>query len=97
MRIAGSASGAASGAASSAAAGVSSGAGSVAGAAPSKEALAQTARANRVHVERIGLFAIGFVILWVAVGPEVALLGLALVVGWELIMNFLSREPADEG
>lgn len=96
-RTAGAASGVAAGAASSAAAGVSSGAASVTGAAPSKEALAETARANRVHIERVGLVAIGFIVLWIAIGLEVALLGLALVIGWELIMGFLSREPADEG
>jgi hypothetical protein len=68
---------------------------------PSTERLAATARANRVRIERSGLVAIAFVVLWLAVGLGVALLGLALVIAWELIVVQLRRgpdvdEPSDE-
>lgn len=86
--VAGAASGAASNAASSAS--------SAAGAAPSRDALATTARVHRVRIERVGLVAIGFIVLWIAVGPEVALLGVALLVGWELIVRALGGESDTE-
>ncbi len=62
----------------------------------SKAALAETARANRFRIDRIGLVAIGVIVLWIAVGLEVALLALALVIGWEFLMGALSRGSADE-
>jgi hypothetical protein len=90
------ASSAVAGAASGAASNATSSASSVAGAAPSRDALATTARTHRVRIERIGLVAIGFVVVWIAVGPEVAVLGLALIVGWELIVRALGGESDTE-
>ena len=95
-RTASAATGAASGAAAGAASGASTLAASASGAAPSSETLAATARTHRIHIERIGLVAIAFVVLWLAVGPEVALLGLVLVVGWELVVNALGRGSDDD-
>jgi len=35
-------------------------------------------------------------VLWLAIGPEVALLGLALLVGLELLLGMLGRDAADD-
>ena len=51
-------------------------------------------RQNRAVVERIGIGAIAFVVAWLAIGLEVALLGLALVVAWLLIVRIVADEPA---
>jgi hypothetical protein len=51
-------------------------------------------RENRAAVERIGIGAIAFVVAWLAIGLEVALLGLALVVAWLLIVRIVADEPA---
>lgn len=80
-------SGAAPGAASSAAASVASQGAAV----PSTERVTAVARAHRIRIERAGLVAIGFIVLWLAIGLGVALLGLALVIGWELIVAQLKR------
>jgi hypothetical protein len=95
-RTAAAASGAATGAASGAASGASTLAASASSAAPSGESLAATARTHRAHIERAGLVAIAFVVLWLAVGPEVALLGLVLVVGWEMVVGLLARGSDDD-
>ena len=92
VRLTSRASGSAAGAASAAAGAASSASIS----APSAEAVAATARVHRVHIERIGLAIIAFVVLWLAVGPEVALLGLALIVGFELVLGVLDRGPDDD-
>jgi hypothetical protein len=55
--------------------------------------VASTVRANRTAVERIGLGAIAFVVAWLAIGLEVALLGLALVVAWLMIVRIVTAEP----
>jgi hypothetical protein len=55
---------------------------------------AATIRENRPAVERIGIGAIAFVVAWLAIGLEVALLGLALVVAWLLIVRIVADEPA---
>ncbi len=51
---------------------------------------------DRASIERIGLVAIAFVVIWLAVGPEIALLGVALVAGLELIARALSSGSADD-
>lgn len=84
---------AAVGAASGAAAGASSQLEGVA----SRESLATTARVQRVRIERVGLVAIAFGVLWIAVSLEVAMLGLALVVGLELIVRALGRGSDTDG
>jgi len=95
-RSAAAASGAASSAASGAASSASTLAASASSAAPSGETMAATAKTNRVHIERVGLVAIAFVVVWLAVGPEVALLGLVLVVGWELVLSAFGRGSDDD-
>jgi len=57
----------------------------------SRDGMAAAAQTHRVRIERVGFAAIAVVLVWIAVGPEIALLGLALVVGWVLIMGVISR------
>lgn len=51
-------------------------------------------RIEDLSIERIGLVAIGFVVIWLAVGPDVALLAVALIIGLQLIMR--ARTPKSE-
>jgi hypothetical protein len=51
-------------------------------------------RLEDLSIERIGLVAIGFVVIWLAVGPDVALLAVALIIGLQLIMR--ARTPKSE-
>ncbi|HEY4188784.1 MAG TPA: hypothetical protein VGM28_00055 [Candidatus Limnocylindrales bacterium] len=57
------------------------------------------ARPGRQGLERIGIGAIIVALVWIAVGPEVALLGAILVIGFELAIRGRSDEagppPAD--
>ena len=46
---------------------------------------------NRTRLMGIGLVVIGVVVLWIAVGPEVALLALALLVGWWFVVGPVIR------
>ncbi len=55
--------------------------------------LAPTIRQNRSAVERVGIGAIAFFVAWIAIGLEVALLGLALVAAWLLIVRIVTSEP----
>jgi hypothetical protein len=57
---------------------------------PDRDTLEATVRTNHVAVERIGLGVIVFIIAWLAVGFEIALLGAALVVGFEVVLRALS-------
>ena len=54
-------------------------------------------RENRTAVERIGLGIILFILVWLAAGLEVALLGAALIVGFQVVLRAISSEPEDEG
>ena len=67
-----------------------------AGRAPDRDALTQTVRENRTAVERIGLGIILFILVWLAAGLEVALLGAALIVGFQVVLRAISSEPEDE-
>ena len=67
--------------------------GDAAGRAPDGQTMMRTVRANPPVIERIGLAAIVFVIVWVAIGLEVALLGAALVIGFEVVLRGLSSAP----
>ena len=58
--------------------------------------LAGAVRQNRSAVERFGIGAIAFAVVWLAIGLEVALLGAALVVAWLLIVRIVSAEPEPE-
>ena len=51
-----------------------------------------TVRDNRQAVERIGIGVIVFIVAWIALGIEVALVGAALVVGFELILRAVSSD-----
>ena len=59
---------------------------------PTRETLEATLRDNRQAVERIGIGVIVFIVAWIALGLEVALVGAALVVGLELILRALSSD-----
>ncbi len=61
---------------------------------PDRDTLDATVRENRTSIERFGLGAIAFVVAWLALGLEIALLGAALVVGFEILLRALSDEPA---
>ncbi len=81
-------------------AGTSAGAaaGSAAGASPSKETVSQAVTANRATIERSGIVVIAFVVLWLAIGLDIALLAAALFIGFELVMRALaSRSDQDDG
>jgi hypothetical protein len=90
---AGSAAGRAGSAAGSA---VGSAAGAAVVAAPSKETMAQTLTENRATVERIGVAAIAFVVLWLAVGLDIAILAAALYIGFEMVLRILAAGSDDD-
>ena len=90
---AGAAAGRAGSAAGSAAA---SAAGAATTAAPSKATVGQAVTENRAAVERAGIAIIAFVVLWLAIGLDIALLALALFIGFELVMRALSSKSDDD-
>jgi len=47
-------------------------------------------------VERIGLGVVIFIVVWIALGLEIALVGAALVVGFELVLRAIAA-PGGEG
>jgi uncharacterized membrane protein len=61
--------------------------------APDRETLEATVRENRTMIERIGLGAIVFALVWLALSLEIALLGAALFIGFEIVLRALSDEP----
>jgi hypothetical protein len=63
---------------------------------PDRDTLERTVRENRTAVERYGLAAIVFVLAWLAVGLEIALLGAALVIGFEIVLRALSSPSESE-
>jgi hypothetical protein len=80
--------GAAAGQAGSAAAGAgSAGIGAVAANRPSRDTLEATVRDNRSAVERYGLAVIVFIVAWIALGLEIALIGAVLVIAFELLLR----------
>jgi hypothetical protein len=81
---------------STAGATISEGVAGAAGRAPDRETLERTVRGNRSAVERIGLGAIVFILVWLALGFEIALLGAALVVGFEVVLRTLSLPPESD-
>ena len=68
----------------------------VAGSAPDRVTIEKTVRENRSLVERFGLAIIVFFLVWIAIGLEVALLGAALVIGFELVLRALGGPSDDE-
>ncbi len=67
-----------------------------AGRAPDRDTLTQTVRENRAAVQRIGLGVIAFILVWLAAGLEIALLGAALIVGLQVVLRAISSEPDEE-
>ena len=63
---------------------------------PTRAALEETVRDNRSIFERFGLAIIVFVVVWIGLGFEVALIGAALVGGFELLLHAISSRSADE-
>jgi hypothetical protein len=72
------------------------GIGAVSAARPSRESLEGTVRENRASVERIGLGVVIFIVAWIALGLEIALVGAALVVGFELVLRAIASPDAAE-
>jgi hypothetical protein len=66
-----------------------------AGRTPDRDTVAQTVRTNRAAIERIGIGVIAFVLVWLAIGLEIALLGAALVIGFQIVLRLLSSAPDD--
>ncbi|MFL5683064.1 MAG: hypothetical protein ACJ77O_07975 [Chloroflexota bacterium] len=95
-RVTSSAGGAASRAGSAAGSAVGSAAGAAVVAAPSRETMAETLTANRATVERIGVAAIAFVVLWLAVGLDIAILAAALYIGFEMVLRVLASPTDDD-
>ena len=88
LTSAASAAGAAAGQAGSAAAVAgSAGVGAVAAKRPSRDTLETTVRENRSAVERYGLAVIVFIVAWIALGLEIALIGAVLVIAFELLLR----------
>jgi hypothetical protein len=75
---------------SAAGAAASGGAASVAASAPDRDTIEQTVRENRSLVERFGIGVIVFILVWISIGLEVALLGAALVIGFVLLLRALT-------
>ena len=95
-RVASGAGSAAGRAGSAAGAAAGSAAGAAANAAPSRETMTQTLTTNRATVERIGVAAIAFVVLWLAVGLDIAILAAALYIGFEMALRVLAGGPDDD-
>jgi len=74
-----------------------SAAGSASEAAPSKATVSQAVAENQATVERSGIAIIAFVVLWLAIGLDIALLAAALYIGFELIMRAIAKKPGDDG
>jgi hypothetical protein len=80
---------------SAAGAAASGGAAGVAGRAPDLDTIEQSVRENRSLVERFGIGAIVFALVWIAIGLEIALLGAALVIGFLLLLRAVTGPDED--
>jgi hypothetical protein len=81
---------------SAASAATTGGAAGVAGRGPDLATVERTVRENRSLVERFGLAIVVFVLVWIAVGLGVALLGAALVIAFELLLRAVAGPSGDE-
>jgi hypothetical protein len=81
---------------SAAGAAASGGATGVAGRSPDRETVERAVRENRSVIERYGLAIVVFVLFWLALGLGIALLGAALVIGFELILRAVAGPSGDE-
>ena len=80
---------------SAAGAAASSGAAGVAGRAPDRATVETTVRENRSAVERYGIAVIVFILVWIAIGLEIALLGAALVIAFQLVLRAIDGGSDD--
>jgi hypothetical protein len=90
----------AAGAARGGAGQVAATAGAVAGGAaarPSADEVRAAARSQRARIERLGIAIIIFVLAWIALGIEIAVIGAALLIAFELAMALLSDDEGDTG
>ena len=55
--------------------------------------MTEAVRTNRQTVERAGLAVIAFVVVWLVVGLEIAILAAALVAGLELVLGAIGSKP----
>lgn len=60
--------------------------------APTRDVMGEAVTEHRSSIERYGLAAIAFSLVWLALGLEIALLGAALVVGFELVLRALTGD-----
>ena len=81
---------------SAAVAAASSGVGAAAERGPSRASIEEAVRDNRSTIERYGLAVIVFVVAWIALGLEIALVGAALVVGFELVLRAIGPSEDDD-
>jgi hypothetical protein len=81
---------------SAAGAAASGGATGVVGRAPDRATVERTVRENRSVIERYGLAIVVFILFWLALGLGIALLGAALVIGFELILRAVAGPSGDE-
>jgi hypothetical protein len=58
--------------------------------------LTETVRNNRATTERAGLAIIAFVVVWLVVGIEIAILAAALVAGLELVLGAIGPKPGED-
>jgi len=65
-------------------------------AAPTRDSMSEVVREHRTSVQLGGLGVVAFIVVWLAIGLEIALLGAALVVGFELVLRAISSPPDGE-
>jgi len=71
------------------------GVGAAASSTPSRASVEDTVRDNRATVERAGIAIIVFIVAWIALGLGIALVGAALVIGFELVLRGVGSEQGD--
>jgi hypothetical protein len=64
---------------------------------PSRASVEDTVRDNRATVERAGIAVIVFIVAWIALGLGIALVGAALVIGFELVLRALGSDDDQAG
>jgi len=62
---------------------------------PTRASIGDRIRTDRAAVERIGIAVIVFIVAWIALGLEIALVGAALVVGFEMLLRAIAPGKAD--
>ncbi len=72
------------------------GVGAAASSTPSRASVEDTVRDNRATVERAGIAVIVFIVAWIALGLGIALVGAALVIGFELVLRGVGSDQGDQ-